>query len=267
MTCRHYPFRVALTCCRVFRTSEEPLLILSCLPGKVPELTGHDANASHGFPSPSSIAADQWEEVPAGGVYSLSLGSFSLKGEVEEQHSVGGCIALSPELHAWPGVKTCPLEANDDNESSAEKGRGAAERRGMSPAAATLLSRLRDSIDRRVRNIPSSVENKAMPFAGVGEGEEGRTEGTQDAILAGSWGFDGGSVMMSERGAVNDASMVPRARVGILFSGGLDSVVLAALLAEAGGREGRGSPIPPGEPIDLINVCFDRLVTHFSSLR
>ena len=37
------------------------------------------------------------------------------------------------------------------------------------------------------------------------------------------------------------------ARVGVLFSGGLDSAVIAALAREA---------LPPEEPLDLINVAF-----------
>ncbi|CAN0398408.1 unnamed protein product, partial [Scytosiphon promiscuus] len=54
---------------------------------------------------------------------------------------------------------------------------------------------------------------------------------------------------------------IPAARVGVLFSGGLDSVVLAALLAEEAGGQGTGGSagpaVPKGEAIDLINVCFD----------
>ena len=38
------------------------------------------------------------------------------------------------------------------------------------------------------------------------------------------------------------------ARIGVLFSGGLDSLVLAALAH---------AHVPPGEPIELINVAFD----------
>ncbi|CAN0403398.1 unnamed protein product, partial [Hapterophycus canaliculatus] len=54
----------------------------------------------------------------------------------------------------------------------------------------------------------------------------------------------------------------PAARMGVLFSGGLDSVVLAALLAEKGRGQGTGGSagpaVPEGEAIDLVNVCFDR---------
>ncbi|CAM9789093.1 unnamed protein product [Scytosiphon promiscuus] len=47
---------------------------------------------------------------------------------------------------------------------------------------------------------------------------------------------------------------IPAARVGVLFSGGLDSVVLAAA----------GPAVPKGEAIDLINVCFDSPSGHQS---
>ena len=45
------------------------------------------------------------------------------------------------------------------------------------------------------------------------------------------------------------------ARVGVLFSGGLDSAVIAALAREA---------LPPEEPLDLINVAFQVWsLTHY----
>jgi hypothetical protein len=49
--------------------------------------------------------------------------------------------------------------------------------------------------------------------------------------------------------ADNAVFSLPPARILILFSGGLDSTVLAALAHHA---------LPENEPIDLINVCFDR---------
>lgn len=51
------------------------------------------------------------------------------------------------------------------------------------------------------------------------------------------------SIPVTEPGGVT-----PRAHVGVLFSGGLDSVVLAALTH---------FHLPPNEPVDLLTVCFD----------
>lgn len=48
--------------------------------------------------------------------------------------------------------------------------------------------------------------------------------------------------------APNAQSNVPPARVMLLFSGGLDSTVLAAMAHRS---------LPCGEPIDLVTVCFD----------
>ena len=59
------------------------------------------------------------------------------------------------------------------------------------------------------------------------------------------------SVRVSEKAAAlsraHDASQETGARVAVLFSGGLDSAVLAALAADA---------LPDGEPLDLLSICF-----------
>lgn len=67
---------------------------------------------------------------------------------------------------------------------------------------------------------------------------------------------EGSQGVGAPEGTASRAAPVVASRVGVLFSGGLDSVVLAAMLAEEGG--GRRPAVPKGEAIDLINVCFDR---------
>ena len=186
----------------------------------------------------------------------------------------------------------------------------------MSPAAAGLLARLRDSIHRRVRTVPYSAipttprvspvdvmqrcprekrgnsggtaatgthtdsrdghEEAAQPgaqdeggvrAAAVGRQGDADRAGLRDASAAAAAaaaaasaetreGSRGGSRSPSER--VQTVAAPIASRVGVLFSGGLDSVVLAAMLAEEGG--GGRPAVPKGEAIDLINVCFDRCV-------
>ncbi|KAI9910179.1 hypothetical protein PsorP6_010394 [Peronosclerospora sorghi] len=57
------------------------------------------------------------------------------------------------------------------------------------------------------------------------------------------------------RSVPSDAAASASARVALFFSGGLDSVVLAALTHYH---------VPAGEPIDLLTVCFDE-GSHFAS--
>lgn len=183
-------------------------------------------------------------------------------------------------------------------------------------AAAGLLAKLRDSIQRRVRTVPYSavasedsceVETTEDPLCGKESvdggtasrtrGLESRVQGAEEAPHPGTEDEDkrtrmaaavgGGARGVVDSGIQHDAATdddadddhgtfnrlrvdgapsvatpaasaapVATARVGVLFSGGLDSVVLAAMLAENGG--GRGPTVPKGEAIDLINVCFDR---------
>lgn len=111
---------------------------------------------------------------------------------------------------------------------------------GLCKASSGLLSHLRRSIRRRVRSIPyASTPGSKAPDRRIGAGLEG-------------------AQFMSGRSHSNGRSAPVPARVGVLFSGGLDSVVLAAMLAEGGGDGDGGPAVPEGEAIDLINVCFDR---------
>lgn len=111
---------------------------------------------------------------------------------------------------------------------------------GLCKASSGLLSHLRRSIRRRVRSIPyASTPGSKATGGRVGDGLEG-------------------APFIPGRSQSIDGSAAVPARVGVLFSGGLDSVVLAAMLAERGGDGDGGPAVPEGEAIDLINVCFDR---------
>ncbi|CAN0330863.1 unnamed protein product [Ectocarpus sp. 12 AP-2014] len=167
-----------------------------------------------------------------------------------------------------------------------------------SAAAPGLLERLRDSIRRRVCTIPHPAsrcfDRRRRAASGDGGREEAKPQGFQefaesekpgpgnglgnalhaeDAAASATDtrpqrvrhdGAAGGAAATASRGSPPAAAAAAAAaRVGILFSGGLDSVVLAALLAEEG-AEGRGPAVPKGEAIDLINVCFDSPSGHQS---
>lgn len=159
----------------------------------------------------------------------------------------------------------------------------------LSPAAAGLLSKLRGSIYRRISNIPyfnaprglgverggrhllatsdSNVKRTAEESQHTGEAAPETEPGDSptQTTMRGAPGLDGGtendtsSLQFSHGDTGVTVEVVPiPARVGVLFSGGLDSVVLAAMLAEGGNEGGKGSAVPEGEAIDLVNVCFDR---------
>ncbi|CBJ28319.1 conserved unknown protein [Ectocarpus siliculosus] len=186
------------------------------------------------------------------------------------------------------GGRRLGTEGSDDGGGSA-----------ASAAAAGLLERLRDSIRRRVCTIPHPASHRFDRRRRAASGDDGREEakpqgfrefaesektgpgnGLANALHAEGAAASatdtrpqrarnddaaGGAAATASRGspAAAAAAAAAAARVGILFSGGLDSVVLAALLAEEG-AEGRGPAVPKGEAIDLINVCFDSPSGHQS---
>lgn len=102
---------------------------------------------------------------------------------------------------------------------------------------------MRLSVRRRVQNIPHSGDSNCQTEGGLNL--RGGPAASQHAVHTAPAPAGRGQVEGDSSGA----------RVGVLFSGGLDSVVLAAMLAYRGAEE--GSVVPEGEPIDLINVCFD----------
>ncbi|CAM9967587.1 unnamed protein product, partial [Ectocarpus sp. 8 AP-2014] len=192
--------------------------------------------------------------------------------------------------------------SNEREEGGRRLGTGGSDDGGgsaASAAAAGLLERLRDSIRRRVCTIPHPASRRFDRRRRAASGDDGREEakpqgfrefaesektgpgnGLGNALHAKDADASatdtrpqrarnddaaGGAAATASREspAAAAAAAAAAARVGILFSGGLDSVVLAALLAEEG-AEGRGPAVPEGEAIDLINVCFDSPSGHQS---
>lgn len=143
----------------------------------------------------------------------------------------------------------------------------------VSQGALGLLSALRASIRRRVCTIPCHSTHATTCAQGADGIPAGREHGPQPkdpmerehgnestsrrghAVNASR--LSGGPVSHRIVSGDRDGDIHVAARVGVLFSGGLDSVVVAAMLAETGVNE-EAPAVPEGEAIDLINVCFDR---------
>lgn len=259
------------------------------------------------------------------------------RNEERDERETGKNDAMSRKLF------NCSGKSSEDQSSSSSSKRDVSEKETAEPnelesesegvrrtlpaaAAAGLLAKLRDSIQRRVGTIPYSLAASEAPSKDIkttahrlyrnergnggtgngnrevsvglqgdgealhpgpqdGDGMRNRADAAEeDARGQGDSGFehhataatddddDGGGRSGDDDGTFHHlqsdgapsvsattavpATPVATARVGVLFSGGLDSVVLAAMLAEAGGE--RRPAVPKGEAIDLINVCFDR---------
>lgn len=155
------------------------------------------------------------------------------------------------------GQEEGPSASNDKNGTGEEI---------VSRAAMGLFSKLKDSIHRRVHTIPSSAAPRAVWYergddcidtGDVDVGAANQETRREVATTAISSSEVARVVNDSDKmEPMSDGPVV--ARVGVLFSGGLDSVVLAAMLAERWGGTERAPTVPEGEAIDLINVCFDR---------
>eukprot|EP00903_Cladosiphon_okamuranus_P015321 g14154.t1 len=220
---------------------------------------------------------------------------------LESKNAKGGGGATEEQLvtpEATPKAAASVLEEGDRAKPSNGPEAEGETAGDMPPAAAGLLARLRDSIQRRVRTVPyptyttptaspRDVTRRPRRTEGGGGGTARGTgivlQGGHDKAAQGGAQGEGGmraAAVGRQGNAGKDAETCDESsrgggpfecvasgfapvasRVGVLFSGGLDSVVLAAMLAEEGG----GRPaVPKGEAIDLINVCFDSPSGHQS---
>lgn len=168
-----------------------------------------------------TAGADPWKEVPAVGVFRVDLKEFGRTGSV------------SLELFPWNAADAAVgLESLRD-------GCGAVTVRG-DLALASPLSPLNVSLP-----APPAPEPPA---------ESGRSDGDLEELLAGRERPEEAerlirvlSEAVRRRVQTLDPGAEATAAVALLFSGGVDSMILAALADRH---------VPPQQPIDLLNVAF-----------
>ena len=156
-------------------------------------------------------------DAPGSGFEELPPGLCSLRlAEQAHQTGFGARLAGALSRHAWADPALCALASFHRPASLLAPGRDVGEGAGEAAdaaGAALLLAALRTAVATRCRCIDRPGGGASSSGGGGGGGEGPRP-----------------------------------APVLVLFSGGVDSTLLAALAHEA---------LPPGVPIDLASVCFE----------
>lgn len=165
---------------------------------------------------PAAAAAPVWTELPADGIGSSRI----LAGGLVEQR--WHAAPRPPPPPALASALVAPA-GGDDAFWKAAEGAGQV-------ASARLLQALSAAVRRRVCNVPPP----RRPTADA-------TSRNDEAALA------------PGEAARCRACVEGRARVAVLFSGGIDCMVLARLA---------DLHLPPSEPLDLINVAFGDLASQ-----
>ena len=200
--------------------------------------------------APPALLSDgevAWEELPANGIGSLSL----LEGCGIEfhwhphmpmppplpLHSL--LLSAHSQLGHGPSVAGVAGVAGEEDEEECMKAAASWEdsavRDGQAAAARFLLT-LSDAVKRRVCGVPPPpASTSASPLASslCSPEEDGATGGAISALPT--------------------PCATSSARVAVLFSGGIDCMVLARLA---------DLHMPPDQPIDLINVAFGALASE-----
>jgi len=151
------------------------------------------------------------QELPPG-LYSLGLGSASAPHAAVQRHAWTDPLWDHLSAYRRAPDATCPGSAHDEA--------------ALQAAAAHIHDLLAHAV--AVRCCCVEERSAAISIATPGNGDAGREPAASS-------------------GAAEQAQLPP-ARILVLFSGGVDSSLLAALAHRA---------LPPAEPIDLACVCFD----------
>lgn len=229
----------------------------------------------------NNLPEDFWTEVPAYGLFCMTLSYYSMdkafitfypwvqagtmyQGEVNHmirQLSNHTCISMSVELDChlttpFPAMnkrlpsnvlssssheqsskiginKNCvntELSSDNDGVQQTDKcchGDAGGISSGFNLIAAQLLDTLQNAVMKRVTLIPDAYKHCGMYC----QSEQKKHK-------------------LGHSMAYNEATALSNARIAILFSGGVDSMVLAALVDRC---------VPSNEPVDLINVAFQQI--------
>jgi len=170
---------------------------------------------------------------------------------------------LSPETDDWeelePGLYCVDTRflAGKENERAFVPD---AKRAAAAPRSGALAERLRRFRRARAATRPAVeralTEDNPKPSDTEVNDEKKNTNTARDAAVDGFVAALAAAVERRVALSVADARGAPRgngtsdgrAFIGVLFSGGVDSMLLAALAHRH---------VPPGRAVDLINVCFD----------
>jgi len=222
---------------------DDILCIASC---SVCTTMDEGSNSASGGNSSSSIRC-VWLEVGVRGVYCwIPSPSPVLRRDRETCQLMPRLLQLSP----WPADRLTLMRCNHcfSTGLSPHPPYVDIEVSAAAAAAEVFLERLTESIRKRVHSIMHRG-------AGGGGGGGGGSHASSSAAVGG----------IVETSCADDPSPLPcnsSSPVGVLFSGGIDSVLLAALLhrvlSSYEDEKLSSRELLPGWAIDLINVTFDK---------
>jgi len=184
-----------------------------------------------------------WEDVPSGGFFTLHVPL-----EVSNLSNLPASIAHSWEISIPVAIPTPENKDVAEYPAHREATLKKEEPETFESAVLEFVALLNDAVRKRVADVPrpptkaSATQEYWSPSEAIqGASASGARFANSDTQHAGK--FPEASAPKCLDDPVNDNDC----RVGVLFSGGIDCVVVAALADRH---------VPPGVPIELVNVSF-----------